>query len=145
VQLWRTKKAAEAAAASSADTVRRLSGVVAVSSLEQICSRSRDLMHLIRARNLTSSATAAFELREAIAKFCKSRAAKQLLNEEVWSRFLKMTAQVHDALESAAAIRKIDAGSREQLLQEVANIHSEMSILAAIASDRAGESNAYSK
>ena len=89
VQLWRTKKAAVAAASSAADTVRRLSSVVAVSSIEQICSRSRDLIHLIRAKNLTSSATAAFELREALAKFCKSQVALQLLNEDVWAKFLK--------------------------------------------------------
>lgn len=145
VQLWRTKKAAEAAASSAADTARRLSGIVAVASIEQICSRSRDLLHLIRAKNLTSSATAAFELREALAKFCKSQGALQLLNEDVWSKFLKTIAQVHEALECAASIRKIDGNNREQLLQEVATLHSEMSMLSTIAIEKVGEPNAYSK
>jgi len=145
VQLWRTKKAAVAAASSAADTVRRLSSVVAVSSIEQICSRSRDLIHLIRAKNLTSSATAAFELREALAKFCKSQVALQLLNGDVWAKFLKTIAQVHESLECAASIKKIDAGNRERLLQEVSNLHSEMSMLSTIAGEKAGETNAYSK
>ncbi len=138
MQLWRTKRAAEAAAASAAEAVRRLSGVIAVASLEQICSRSRDLMHLMRAKNFTASATVAFELRESLARFCKSRAAAQLTNEDEWSKILKSTSQVHDSLEGAASIRKIDAGEREQMLQQVAEIHSQLSILAALAAERVG-------
>ncbi len=72
VQLRRTKKAAEAAAASSKETLQRVSTVVAVASVEQICSRVRDLVHLIRARDHIGSATAAFELRDALARFSKS-------------------------------------------------------------------------
>jgi predicted RNA-binding Zn ribbon-like protein len=100
---------------------------------------------LIRAKNLTSSATAALELREALAKFCKSQVALQLLNGDEWAKFLKTIAQVHEAFECAASINKIDAGNREQLLQEVANLHSEMSMLSTIASEKAGETNAYSQ
>lgn len=145
VQLRRTKKAAEAAAASANDALQRLSNVVAVASIEQICGRSRDLLHLMRARNLVASATAAFELREALAKFCKSKVAMKLLEAEAWSKLLTSAAEVHDALEGAASIKKIDARIREQLLQTVASLHAELSMLAPVAGEKAGEINVYSK
>jgi hypothetical protein len=145
LQLRRTERAAEAAAASAKDAVRRLSSIVAVASLERTCSRSRDLLHLMRARNLTASATAAFELREALAKFIKSSIAMQLLQESEWSNLLKSVAGVHDVLERAAAIRKIDAGSRDQILHCVSNVHSQLSMLATVAGEKAGGINADSR
>jgi hypothetical protein len=145
VQLHRTKRAAEAAAASAQEALQRIGSVVAVASIEQICSRSRDLLHLIRARDLTGSATAAFELRDALAKFCKSKAAVQLQDDNAWLVLLNSVGDVHDALEGAAAIRKIDATRREEVLQTIARIHSQLSMLAAVAGDKAGEINAYTK
>ena len=98
----------------------------------------------MRARNLTAAATAAFELREALAKFCKSNIAIQRLQNEEWSKLLKLVAEVHDALEGAAAIKKIDAGHREKLLQYISNFHSELSMLTTVAGEKAGEINAHS-
>jgi hypothetical protein len=146
VQLRRTKRAADAAAASSREALQRLSTVVAVASIEQICSRSRDLLHLTRARNLSGSATAAFELRDALAKFCRSQAAKRLQQDETtWASLLNSVSEIHDVLEGAAAIRKIDAGRREEVLQGIARIHSQLSMLAGVAGEKAGEINAYSQ
>lgn len=145
VQLRRTKKAAEAAAISGSEALRRLGGVVAVASIEQICSRSRDLLHLIRARNLSGSATAAFELRDALAKFSKSHAAMQLEEENVWLDLLENVGEIHDRLECASAINKFDAGHREEVLQDLARVHSRLSMLSAVATENAGEMNAYSR
>lgn len=143
IQLRRTKRAAEAAAASSREALQRLASVVAVASIEQICSRSRDLLHLTRARDLSGSATAAFELRDALAKFSKSQAATRLQNEGAWVSLLNAVGEIHDVLESAAAIRKIDAGRREEVLQGIAKVHSQLSMLAGAAGEKAGEINAY--
>jgi hypothetical protein len=38
---------------------------------------------------------------------------------------------IHDACERAAAIRRIDAGQRENILQSIAKVHSQLSMLAA--------------
>ena len=114
-------------------------------SLEQICSRSRDLVHLIRTRNLTAAATGVFEFREALAKFSGTRVATQFLKEKEWAELLKLTAQIHNHLESAASIYKIDAGAREMLLQQVTDMHVQLNKLAAIAGEKAGEKNADSK
>lgn len=143
VQLARTKRAAEAAAEAARQAVHRIGGVLAVASLEQICSRSRDLLHLTRARDLTGSATAAFELREALAKFSQSKAAAQLQAADAWSNLLKGVGEIHDALERAAAIRRIDVGQRENILQAIAHTHADLSMLAAAAGQKAGDIDAH--
>jgi hypothetical protein len=99
--------------------------------LEQICSRSRDLLHLTRARNLSGSASAAFEVREALAKFSQSTVAARLQTADVWSDLMIVVGDIHDACERAAAIRRIDAGQRENILQSIAKVHSQLSMLAA--------------
>jgi predicted RNA-binding Zn ribbon-like protein len=142
VQLLRTKKAAEAAADSAKEAVQRVSRVAAVAAIEQVCSRSRDLLQLVRGRNHSASATAAFELREAIAKLCRSSVASQLLQETEWSKFLKSVSEVHDALERAAGINKMDAASRDGLLQRISDLHSKLSMLTTVAGEKAGGSNA---
>lgn len=142
VQLLRTRKAAEAAADSAKEAVQRVSRVAVVATIEQVCSRSRDLLHLLRERNLSASATAAFELREAIAKLCKSSVASQLLQDTEWSKLLKSVSEIHDALERAAGINKMGADSRDGLLQSISQVHSTLSMLTTVAAENAGGSNA---
>ena len=142
IQLARTKKAAEAAAQSAHQAVQRIGGVLAVASLEQICSRSRDVLHLTRARDLSGSATAALELRQALAKFSQSKAAAELQPAGTWSNLLKSVGETHDLLERAAAIRRIDAGQREEVLKAIAHAHSQLSMLAAAAGEKAGDIDA---
>ena len=142
IQLLRTKKAAEAAAEAAKEAVQRVSRVAAVATIEQVCSRSRDLLHLVRARNHTASATAAFELREAVAKFCLSSVAKQLLPAMEWSKLLKSVSTVHDSLERAAGINKMDSDNRDELVQSISALHSKFSMLTTTAGEKAGESNA---
>lgn len=141
-QLLRTRKAAEAAANSAKETVQRVSGVAAVATIEQVCSRSRELLYRMQGRSLSASATAALELQEAIAKLCKSFVASQLLQETEWSELLKAVSEVHDALERAAGINKIDADSRAGLVQRVSHVHSTLSMLTTVAAEKAGGSNA---
>jgi hypothetical protein len=143
-QLLRTKRAAEAAGDSAKEAVQRVSMVAAVASIEQVCSRSRDLLSLVRMSNHIASARAAFELREAIAKFSKSSVAAQLLKETEWSKHLKLVSEVHDVLERAAGINKMDANNRFELLQLISDFHSETSKLTTVAGEKAGESNANS-
>ena len=144
-QLQRTENAAEAAAASAKDAVDKISNVVAVASIEKICSRSRDLVHLMRARNLIASATAAFELREALARFIRTSIATQLMDSPQWEDLLKSVATVHEELERSAAIKKVDLNNHGQMLNSVTNIHSQLSMLTSVAGERAGGVNANSR
>ncbi len=98
----------------------------------------------MRAKDRSGSATAAFELREAIAKFSKSKAAAQLQANDSLSDLLKNVGEIHDALERAAAIRRIDVDQREEILQAIAQVHAQLSMLAAIAGEKAGDIDAYS-
>jgi len=89
-QLNRTKRAAEAARDSSAEAVKTIRHIQAVATIQDICGRSRDLLHLTRARNLNAAATAAFELRDALSRFQLSAAGKALLSPDHWDRTYQM-------------------------------------------------------
>jgi hypothetical protein len=143
-QLIRTKRAAEAAAESARQTAGRIANVLAVTSLEQICSRSRELLQTTRARNSGAAAIAAFELREALAKFSRAGVAANLQRPEAWSTLLQAVGEIHNVLERAAAIRRIDTRERENVLQSIAAVHSELSMLATVAAESAGDVNADS-
>src|SRR5262245_51794651 len=99
IQLMRTKRAALAAAEAARQAESRIGTVLAVASLEQICSRSRELVHMTRARHLGAAASAAFELREALAKFSQAKVAASLQAVDVWLDLLATIGAVHDALE----------------------------------------------
>jgi len=138
IQLHRTKKAAKAAEDSAKQTVERISGIVSVASIEQICNRSRQLLHMMRNKDLSGSATAALELRESLAKFSTSKAATQIQKGSTWQPLLSTVSEIHDSIEAAALIRRIDSDFREELIRRIANVHSELSKLTGVVGDRAG-------
>lgn len=134
----KARSAAQAAADAAHAAGRRMAGVFAVVSLEQLNSQLRDLMHLLRGRNLRSSAKAAFELREAVAKLNPSPYLSDLIERKRLDALLKGIAEVHEILEAAAAINKIDAGARETCLIRVSQLHQEISVVAGTAASAAG-------
>ena len=138
IQLWRTQKAAEAAKTSANQTLERISGIVGVASIEQICNRSRQLLFVLGTDNLSGSAIAAFELSESLARFSRSKAASDIQSDEAWKTLLAMVAEVHDALDRAAAIRRIDEEYRKFLVGSIRKIHSQLSSLTGVAGDKAG-------
>lgn len=98
----------------------------------------------MRAQDWNGSAAAAFEVRQSIAKFSQLVIAAELQDRKDWSYLLDSAAAVHDSLEQAAAIGRIDSYQREATLASVARVNSELNKLAAIASDKAGSVHAYS-
>jgi hypothetical protein len=142
VQLHRTKRAAEAAEEAAQDALSRISGVVAVTSLEQICSRSRELLRLARDRNLRSTATAAFELLEVVSKISRSRIASSINSADEWSRIQKMVIDIHSGYVSAAAINKIDTTYKQKVLVEIGDLHTRFTMMASAASEQAGDFHA---
>ena len=130
-QLQRTHRAAEAARAAAAEAVRAVQHVQAVATVQDICGRSRDLLHLTRARNLAAAATAAFELRDALARFQATDSGQTRRSAELWLRTLSSVESVHECLESAAVTSRLDAAEREAVIHEIARVHSHLSSLAA--------------
>jgi hypothetical protein len=137
VQLRRTRKAAEAATKAMNETLQRVSTVVAVASLEQICGRSRELLRLMQDRKYTSSAMAVVELQEALSKFSTSKAALSIQNTDQWSEIMSEVIEMQHDIQSGASIRKFT----DAMMRRTSAIHSKISSLTGIAGDRAGEFN----
>jgi len=135
-QLHRTRRAAEAAMEASRDAVRSLRHTRAVANIQDICGRSRDLMHLARAKNLVSAATAAFELRDTVSRFRFTESGITFASPEIWNEIVERIQATHDRFESAAMTNRIDASERESLLHTISSLHSKFSEFAAIAADK---------
>jgi hypothetical protein len=131
-QLSRTRRAAEAARIAATEAVAVARYIRAVATIQEIAGRSRDLIHLTRARNLHAAATAAFELRDALARFQFPQA--WTTKPEDWDDTLLSVASIHERLESAALINRIDGSEREKLVHEIARVHE---VLGSFAGDTA--------
>lgn len=143
-QLGRTRRAAEAAMDASRIAVQSLRHTRSIASIQDICGRSRDLLHLARARNLVSAATAAFELRDLVIRFRSTESGRSLAQPATWDEILEEIKATHDRFESAAMTNRLDAAERETLLHTISKLHSNFSSLAAIAADT-GVNNADSQ
>lgn len=130
-QLHRTRTAAEAAHDAAREAVRGVRHVHAVATVQEICGRSRDLLHLTRARNLSAAANAAFELRDALARFRAANPGAEPQPAEEWTHAESRVASVHERLESAAIINRMDAAEREAVIHDIARVHAWLSSLAA--------------
>ncbi|MEW6348557.1 MAG: hypothetical protein AB1646_05810 [Thermodesulfobacteriota bacterium] len=58
---------------------------------------------------------------------------------------LRVVGEIHDEIEHASEIRKMDTDRREVVIQAVTRIHTQLSMLSAVAGEKAGEINAYSR
>jgi len=140
-QLKKTQAAAEAARDASRDAVNAIRHIEAVADIQAVCGRSRDLLHLTRARNLASAANAAFELRDAVSRYRYDLPAPALIPDDQWNRVLADVGTVHERLESASITNRLGADERERLIHEIARLHSQFSSLAAKAA-KVGANNA---
>lgn|GEM_PF-4160905 len=144
-QVVKARKASEATKRAIDSTVNTLSAINHLSCTEQLCSRSRDVMHLISSRNITSAAIAAFELRESLAKHPMFKTDARGYLPEFWDTLEKDIMNIHEALESAVTIKKLDSELRESLVLSVSSIHMLLSELAGKLNREVGKENAYSK
>ncbi len=140
-QIVKTRRAAEAALDASNETARSMRHIHSVASIHEICGRSRDLLHLTRARNLTSAATAAFELRDLVARLYATESGRLLAAVNIWEEILRHLELTHERLESAAMINRLDAKERESLIHTISRLHAQFSSFAASAAD-SGVNNA---
>ncbi|GDY35485.1 hypothetical protein [Acidovorax sp. NB1] len=124
-QIWKTKAAAEAARDSAAEAVDGVRKMYAVSTLQDIAGRSRNLLNLIKSKNLAAAAAAAFELRDAVSKYQPS--SKESASETtLWTKVREEVDSLHERLESIAVANRWTADEREALIHRTSRLHTQL-------------------
>jgi hypothetical protein len=138
LSLWQIKKtrtAAEAAKAAADAAALALRTTYSIADIQEICGRSRDLLHLIRGDDPISTATAAFELRELAAKLHATKAGKEMTTQEIWGQILNELAEVHEILETAVVAGQLPELKLETTRNRIFNAHIKFTVFAAAAAD----------
>ncbi len=130
-QLYRTQTIARAAKKAADDAVAAIRGLEAVTKMHDISSRSRELLRLLRVSALGPAASAAFELRDTVARYRNDAHSRLAISPAEWDRAVVDVRAVHERLESLAMVRRTRAEDREMLLLEVARLHTFFTGLAA--------------
>ena len=135
-QLRKTRRAAEAAELASRDAIRSMRFIYAVAHIHDICGRSRDLLLLVRTKNLSPAAAEAFELRDLIARFPMTDAGRLLASSIDWATIIEDVCSIHEQLELAAEDNDQRPEERAALIHKISKIHSQLTALAASATDQ---------
>lgn len=122
-QLWTTKAAANAAREAANNAFAAIRKLEATTKMHDISSRSRELLRLLRSKNISSAAPAAFELRDTVARFRHDDQSKRVVDEATWKQVVADVRGVHERLESLAMTTKSSAADREALMHEVSRLH----------------------
>jgi len=122
-QLHKTRSAAEAARKSSAHAITALRRLAAATKMHDIASRSRELLRILRAKTLAPAASAAFELRDAVARYRHDNETRRLIPDDKWTEAVANVRLIHERLESLAMTAKASTEDRESLLHEVSRLH----------------------
>jgi len=140
-QLHKTRSAAEAARDAASQAVTSIRKLEAATKMQEICARSRELLRVLHGRSLAPAAHAAFELRDAMARYGHDVHSREVVETETWADAAREAQEVHERLESAALLNRIGAHERALLLHSVARLHTEFTAFAAKATSN-GPSNA---
>ena len=130
-QLYRTKTAAQAARQAADEAVSAIRSLDAVTKMHDISSRSRELLRLLRGKSLVPAASAAFELRDTVARYRQDHQTILSVDRSAWEQAVLDVRSVHERLESLAMVQKTRIEDREALLHEVARLHTLFTSLAA--------------
>lgn len=129
-QLHRTRTAAEAARDAAIQTVSLVRRLEAATQMHDVCSRSRELLRVLHGKSLAAAAHAAFELRDAMARYGHDEHSKPVVKLEAWARAAAEAQEVHERLETAALANRMSADERATLVHVVARLHTEFSSFA---------------
>jgi hypothetical protein len=130
-QLHRTRTAAEAARDAAMQTVSSVRRLEAATKMHEVCSRSRELLRVLHGKSLAPAALAAFELRDAMARYGHDDQSQNIVRSEAWAQASTEAQEVHDRLETAALANRMTAEERATLVHVVARLHTEFSSFAA--------------
>ena len=143
-QIHRTRSAAEAAQRAASSAVAALRRLEAATKMHEIAGRSRELLRLLRSKTLAPAASAAFELRDTVARYRHDAESKRLVADDVWAAAVQDVRAVHERLESLGMTARSSAEDRAALLHEVSRLHTLFAELAARASAE-GSSDVHPK
>lgn len=132
-QIAKTRGAAESARDAAGRAVFALRRFEAATKMHDISSRSRELLRLLRSAAMAPAASAAFELRDTVARYRHDPEAKRIVDEQVWNEVVRDVRLVHERIESLA-MTKSSISDREALLHEVGRLHTIFTGIAAQAS-----------
>lgn len=141
-QLYKTRSAALAARESANQAVSSIKRLEAATKMHDISSRSRELLRLLRNKSLDPAASAAFELRDTMARYRHDQQSQLIVSSIIWDKAVSDVKDVHERLESLAMVARIRPEDREILLHEVARLHTLFTSLAAQAGAN-GVTDAY--
>jgi hypothetical protein len=103
----------------------------AVTKMQDISSRTRDLLRLLREGvSFKPAAEAAFELRDTVARY-RDPNNQVIVSVQEWGQAVLDVKAVHDKLEGLAMIPRTRKEDREPLVHEVARLHTFFTTLAA--------------
>lgn len=122
-QIWKTRSAAEAAKVGTDTALNAIRRLESATKMQDIASRSRELLRLLRSTALSPAASAAFELRDSVARYRHDKQSKQVVDEAVWSKAVEDVRLVHERLESLGMTTRSSPTDREALLHEVGRLH----------------------
>lgn len=143
-QLVKTRASAHAARLAASRAVQAIRRLEAATKMQDIAARSRELLRLLRSKTLSPAASAAFELRDTVARYRHEVATRELVDGETWHAAVADVCAIHERLESLGIAAKSSAEDREALIHEVGRLHTLFTELAAKASVR-GASDAYTE
>jgi len=125
-QIIKTRSAAEAARESAHEAVSAIRHLHAVSTLQDIAGRTRNLLELIRAKKLAAAAAAAFELRDAVSRLPNPANLPGAVKSIQWSDVSLEVDALHERLESVAVINRWTTEEREALIHRTARLHTKL-------------------
>lgn len=143
-QIVKTRASAEAARTAAASAIVAIRRLEAATKMHDIASRSRELLRLLRTKTLAPAASAAFELRDTVARYRHDHQARRLVSEDEWLKAVTDVRILHERLESLGMTTKTSTQDREALLHEVGRLHTLFTEIAARASVE-GAIDAYSE
>ncbi|MES2756908.1 MAG: hypothetical protein V4693_06010 [Pseudomonadota bacterium] len=130
-QLYKTKAAAIAAKEAAADAVAIVRGIETVTKMHEISGRSRQLLQLLRNKNLDSAENSALELCETVAKFRNDSVARLAITQASWEQAVADVTSVHDRLVTITVLNRHTLSEREALIIEATRLHTFFTGLAA--------------
>jgi hypothetical protein len=126
-QIMKTRTAAEAARESAREAVGSILKLQAISSIQDIAGRTRNLLILIKAQKLPAAASAALDLREAVARYRAPNKRDDDKRPDDWTAISVEVSELHDRIESMALINRWTTDERETLIHRTSRLHSKIS------------------
>lgn len=125
-QIRKTKDSADAARISADKAFREVKSMYAVTTMQDIIGRSRNLLNLIKTKNLTAATSAALDLRDSVSKYHAPSDTISHIEASIWSEMVNEVGALHDRLESLSINDRWTSEERESLIHRTSLLHTKL-------------------